>query len=347
MIPPAVGARVAMQGGRGVMGVLHLARGAAACPSPRRHLHLTQHRHRAVLIDGKKVAAEIHKELAQEAQSLVGSRGRTPHLVLVRVGSDPASGSYVRNKTKAADKIGIQSTIHHLPEDTSQSSLLALVHQLNNDDDVDGILVQLPLPDHMEEKVVCNSVTPQKDVDGFHVINVGRFCVDMNSMAPCTPLGVMELIRRYGIETFGKNAVVCGRSKNVGMPIAMLLHGDGVRPDGEMGGLDATTTICHRYTPPEQLRAFVASADILVTAAGLPGLITGDMIKPGCAIIDVGINRIIDPNTGKPKLVGDCHFDSCVEKASYITPVPGGVGPMTVAMLMRNTIVAAKRSIKY
>uniref|UniRef100_A0A0P4WF11 methenyltetrahydrofolate cyclohydrolase n=1 Tax=Scylla olivacea TaxID=85551 RepID=A0A0P4WF11_SCYOL len=347
MVFPGVGARVVMQGGKGVMGVLHLARGAAASSSPRRHLHLTQHRHKAVLIDGKKVAAEIHKELAQEAQSLVGSRGRTPHLVLVRVGSDPASGSYVRNKTKAADKIGIQSTIHHLPEDTSQSSLLALVHQLNNDDDVDGILVQLPLPDHMEEKVVCNSVTPQKDVDGFHVINVGRFCVDMNSMAPCTPLGVMELIRRYGIETFGKNAVVCGRSKNVGMPIAMLLHGDGVRPDGEMGGLDATTTICHRYTPPEQLQMFVATADILVTAAGLPGLITGDMIKPGCAIIDVGINRITDPNTGKSKLVGDCHFDSCVEKAGYITPVPGGVGPMTVAMLMRNTIVAAKRSIKY
>ncbi|KAG0725711.1 Bifunctional methylenetetrahydrofolate dehydrogenase/cyclohydrolase, mitochondrial [Chionoecetes opilio] len=304
-------------------------------------------RQAAVLIDGKKIAADIHRELAGEVRGLVGDMGRAPHLALVRLGNDPASGSYVRNKTKAADKIGIQSTIHHLPEDTSQAALLSLVHQLNTDDGVDGVLVQLPLPEHMEEKVVCNSVTPRKDVDGFHVINVGRFCVDMHSMAPCTPMGVMELIRRYGIETFGKSAVVCGRSKNVGMPIAMLLHGDGVRTDGENGGFDATTTICHRYTPPEQLRRFVASADILVTAAGLPGLITGDMVKPGCAIIDVGINRITDPSTGKPKLVGDCDFASCVEKAGYITPVPGGVGPMTVAMLMRNTILAAKRSIKY
>nr|XP_045624056.1 bifunctional methylenetetrahydrofolate dehydrogenase/cyclohydrolase, mitochondrial-like isoform X1 [Procambarus clarkii] len=313
----------------------------------RRHLQVTNCRQRAKLIDGKKVAAEIYEELWAEVRSMVERGERTPHLVLVRVGRDPASGTYVRNKARAADKIGIQSTVHHLPQDTSQSTLLHLINQLNVDSDVDGILVQLPLPDHMEEKVVCNSVIPRKDVDGFHVINIGRFCLDMSSMAPCTPLGVMELIKRYDIETFGKNAVVCGRSKNVGMPIAMLLHGDGIRTDGEIGGMDSTTTICHRYTPMEQLCFFLARADIIVTATGLPGLITGDMIKPGCAILDVGINRITDPITGKPKLVGDCDFESCAEKASYITPVPGGVGPMTVAMLMRNTVLAAKKNIIY
>ncbi|XP_069953547.1 bifunctional methylenetetrahydrofolate dehydrogenase/cyclohydrolase, mitochondrial isoform X2 [Cherax quadricarinatus] len=290
----------------------------------RKHLQLTCCRQRATLIDGKKVAAEIYEELYLEVQNMVACGRRAPHLVLVRV--------------------GIQSTIHHLPQDTSKSTLLKLLNELNVDPDVDGILVQLPLPGHIEEKVVCNSVSPEKDVDGFHVVNIGRFCLDMHSMAPCTPLGVMELIKRYGIKTFGKNAVVCGRSKNVGMPIAMLLHGDGIRPDGKLGGMDATTTICHRYTPAEQLRVFIATADIIVTAAGLPGLITGDMIKPGCAILDVGINRIKDPVTGKLSLVGDCDFESCVEKASYITPVPGGVGPMTVAMLMCNTVSAAKNN---
>ncbi|XP_068210567.1 bifunctional methylenetetrahydrofolate dehydrogenase/cyclohydrolase, mitochondrial isoform X2 [Palaemon carinicauda] len=299
---------------------------------------------RAELIDGKKVAGEIYEELSAEVQSMVTSGRRAPHLVLVRVGGDPASGSYVKNKMKAAEKIGMQSTIHHLPEDTSQSTLLSLVNELNVDPDIDGILVQLPVPPHMEEKIICNSVIPEKDVDGFHITNIGKFCLDMECFGPCTPLGVMELIRRYGIETYGKNAVVCGRSKNVGMPMAMLLHGDGVRPDGATGGLDATTTICHRYTPADQLKVFTATADIIVTAAGVPGLITGDMIKPGCAILDVGINRIKDPVTGKAKLVGDCDFESCAEKAAFITPVPGGVGPMTVAMLMRNTVLAAKRS---
>lgn len=312
-----------------------------------RKLQTTSYRAKAQLIDGKRIANDIYEELSKQVQDMVTAGRRVPHLVLVRVGGDPASGSYVKNKKKAADKIGIQSTIHHLPEDTSQSTLLSLVNQLNIDPDVDGILVQLPLPEHMEEKVVCNSVIPEKDVDGFHIVNIGRFCLDMHSMAPCTPLGVMELIKRYGIETFGKNAVVCGRSKNVGMPLAMLLHGDGVRPDGAHGGMDATTTICHRYTPREQLEVFVKTADIIVTAAGLPGLITGDMIKPGCAILDVGINRIKDPVSGKAKLVGDCEFESCAEKAAYITPVPGGVGPMTVAMLMRNTVLAANKHISY
>ncbi|XP_071525723.1 bifunctional methylenetetrahydrofolate dehydrogenase/cyclohydrolase, mitochondrial [Panulirus ornatus] len=335
-----------MLGGRATLSVIRWK-----CSNPsvelRRHLQMTACRQRAQLIDGKKIAGEIYEELTAEVKHIVSCGQRAPHLVLVRVGGDPASGSYVRNKTKAADKIGIQSTVHHLPGDTSQSTILSLVNQLNIDPDVDGILVQLPLPDHMEEKLICNSVIPEKDVDGFHIINIGRFCLDMRSMAPCTSLGVMELIKRYGIETFGKNAVVCGRSKNVGMPLAMLLHGDGIRPDGETGGMDATTTICHRYTPMDQLQKFTAIADIIVTATGLPGLINGNMIKPGCAILDVGINRIKDPITGKPRLVGDCDFESCAEKASYITPVPGGVGPMTVAMLMRNTVWAAKKIVTY
>ncbi|XP_067937774.1 bifunctional methylenetetrahydrofolate dehydrogenase/cyclohydrolase, mitochondrial-like isoform X2 [Watersipora subatra] len=193
------------------------------------------------------------------------------------------------------------------------------------------------------ERAVCNAVSPAKDVDGFNVVSVGKFCQDLKCLLPATPAGVMELLRRTGVETFGKNAVVAGRSKNVGMPIAMLLHADGI---GETQAGDATTTICHRYTPPEQLRHFVKYADIVVVAAGIPGLITGDMLKPGCAVIDVGINRIKDPETGKNKIVGDCDFDSCSEVAGWITPVPGGVGPMTVAMLMKNTLQAAQGAYK-
>lgn len=184
---------------------------------------------------------------------------------------------------------------------------------------------------------------PEKDVDGFNGQNVGRLFLDMKTFVPCTPLGVYELIKRSGIETFGKNAVVCGRSKNVGLPMAMLLHGDG---RNETGALDATVTICHRFTPPEQLKMFCLSADIIVTATGIPGLITSDMVKPGACVIDVGITRVKDENTGKTKLVGDVDFNSVKHVAGYITPVPGGVGPMTVAMLMRNTLTAAKNLVK-
>ncbi|NXD46444.1 MTDC protein, partial [Copsychus sechellarum] len=199
------------------------------------------------------------------------------------------------------------------------------------------------LAEHIDERRVCNAVSPHKDVDGFHVLNVGRMCLDQDSMLPATPWGVWEIIQRTGIPTLGRNVVVAGRSKNVGMPIAMLLHTDGSH---ERPGGDATVTISHRYTPKEQLKQHTIRADIVVAAAGIPNLITADMIKEGAAVIDVGITRVQDPVTAKPRLVGDVDFEGVRKKASYITPVPGGVGPMTVAMLMKNTIIAAKKLLK-
>lgn len=218
-----------------------------------------------------------------------------------------------------------------------------MIEELNNDTTVDGILVQLPLPEHINERKICNTVSCDKDVDGFNEKNVGRLCLDMNTLIPCTPLGVQELIKRENIETFGKNVVVCGRSKNVGMPISMLMHADG---RNDTCAMDATVTICHRFTPPEQLKVFCKLADIIITATGVPGLITADMVKPGAAVIDVGITRVIDKN-GKSKLVGDVDFDEVRKVAGHITPVPGGVGPMTVAMLMKNTFIAAKNLAGY
>ncbi|XP_046314565.1 bifunctional methylenetetrahydrofolate dehydrogenase/cyclohydrolase 2, mitochondrial isoform X3 [Marmota monax] len=196
--------------------------------------------------------------------------------------------------------------------------------------------------DHVDERTICNGISPEKDVDGFHIINIGRLCLDQHSLIPATAGAVWEIIKRTGIETFGKNVVVAGRSKNVGMPIAMLLHTDG---EHERPGGDATVTIAHRYTPREQLKIHTQLADIIIVAAGIPKLITSDMVKEGAAVIDVGINYVHDPVTGKTKLVGDVDFEAVKEKASFITPVPGGVGPMTVAMLLKNTLLAAKKII--
>lgn len=235
--------------------------------------------------------------------------------------------------------MGIDSDTKRLPSNTTEGELLALIEELNSDERVDGILVQLPLPKEINERKICNAISCDKDVDGFNEKNVGRLCLDMNTLIPCTPLGVQLLLQRTGIETYGKNAVVVGRSKNVGMPISMLLHADGTN---ETSAMDATVTICHRYTPPDQLKHFCLSADIIVTATGVPGLIRGDMVKPGACVIDVGLTRVQDPVTGKNKLVGDVVFEEVKEVAGFITPVPGGVGPMTVAMLMKNTIIAAK-----
>ncbi|XP_037587343.1 bifunctional methylenetetrahydrofolate dehydrogenase/cyclohydrolase, mitochondrial isoform X2 [Cebus imitator] len=240
-------------------------------------------------------------------------------------------------------QFGINSETIVKPASISEEELLNLINKLNNDDNVDGLLVQLPLPEHIDERKICNAVSPDKDVDGFHVINVGRMCLDQYSMLPATPWGVWEIIKRTGIPTLGKNVVVAGRSKNVGMPIAMLLHTDGAH---ERPGGDATVTISHRYTPKEQLKKHTILADIVISAAGIPNLITADMIKEGAAVIDVGINRVHDPVTAKPKLVGDVDFEGVRQKAGYITPVPGGVGPMTVAMLMKNTIIAAKKVLR-
>ncbi|XP_055705352.1 bifunctional methylenetetrahydrofolate dehydrogenase/cyclohydrolase, mitochondrial isoform X2 [Phlebotomus papatasi] len=293
----------------------------------------------AKLIDGLQISKQIREELRGQVEEWVKEGNRKPQLTAVLIGEDPASQTYVKNKMKAAAEVGIESTTRNLPDTISEEELLEIIDELNQSDKVDGILVQLPLPHHIHERRICNAVSCDKDVDGFNEKNVGRLCLDMNTLIPCTPLGVQELLKRTGIETFGKNAVVVGRSKNVGMPISMLLHADG-RNDTD--AMDATVTICHRFTPPEELARFCKSADIIVSATGVPGLIRADMVKPGACVIDVGITRIKDDITGKTRLVGDVDFEEVRKVAGHITPVPGGVGPMTVAMLMKNTIIAAK-----
>uniref|UniRef100_A0A1I8PQC5 Uncharacterized protein n=2 Tax=Stomoxys calcitrans TaxID=35570 RepID=A0A1I8PQC5_STOCA len=293
----------------------------------------------AHFMDGKAVAAEIRAEIRKDIEEFVEKGNRKPHLTAIIVGDDVASQTYVQMKMNAAKDVGITSETKRLPAEATEKELLDLIESLNNDKSVDGILVQLPVPDHMNERKICNAVICEKDVDGFNVFNVGRMCLDMNSMIPATPLGVIELIKRAGIETFGKNAVVVGRSKNVSMPIAMLMHADG---RNETNAMDATVTICLRFTPPKELAKYCSMADIIITATGVPRLITKEMVKPGACVIDVGITHITDPNTGNTKLVGDVDFDEVRKVAGHITPVPGGVGPMTVAMLMHNTFTAAK-----
>ncbi|XP_022204288.2 bifunctional methylenetetrahydrofolate dehydrogenase/cyclohydrolase, mitochondrial [Nilaparvata lugens] len=297
-------------------------------------------RNRAKLIDGKSIADEIQLELKNELKEWTMKGNCTPRLTAILVGDDPASKTYVKNKMRAAKTVGIETEVTNVPNSISEKELMNHIEDLNSKEDVHGILIQLPLPSHIEERKVCNAVSPSKDVDGFHIFNVGQFCLDMDAVVPCTPLAVQELIKRTGIDTVGKNAVVCGRSKNVGLPIAMLLHADG---KGETNAMDATTTICHRNTPPDQLATFTRLADIIVTATGIPNLIKADMVKKGACVIDVGITRVLDKESGKHILVGDVDFEGVKEVAGYITPVPGGVGPMTVAMLMKNTLKAAKR----
>ncbi|XP_023385264.1 bifunctional methylenetetrahydrofolate dehydrogenase/cyclohydrolase, mitochondrial [Pteropus vampyrus] len=299
-----------------------------------RPFHLSAVRNEAVVISGRKLAQQIKQEVRQEVEEWVASGNKRPHLSVVLVGENPASHSYVLNKTRAAADVGINSETIVKPASISEEELLNLIIKAT---------ALISFSEHIDERKICNAVSPDKDVDGFHVINVGRMCLDQYSMLPATPWGVWEIIKRTGIPTLGKNVVVAGRSKNVGMPIAMLLHTDGAH---ERPGGDATVTISHRYTPKEQLKKHTILADIVVSAAGIPNLITADMIKEGAAVIDVGINRIQDPITAKPKLVGDVDFEGVKKKAGYITPVPGGVGPMTVAMLMKNTILAAKKVLR-
>lgn len=260
----------------------------------------------AKIIDGKAISAIIRGEIREEIKHYVDKGYRAPHLTAVLVGDDQASDTYVRMKMNAARDVGISSETKRLDASTSEQELLELIDELNNDTKVDGILVQLPVPEHMNERKICNAVAREKDVDGFNILNVGRMCLDMKSMVPATPFGVIELLKRSNIETFGKNVVVIGRSKNVGMPIAMLMHTDGRH---ESLGMDATVTICHRFTPPKELHKYCSMADIIITATGKPGLITKDMVKPGACVIDVGITRINNPETGTTKLVGDVDFE--------------------------------------
>ncbi|CAG9791011.1 unnamed protein product [Diatraea saccharalis] len=294
----------------------------------------------AQVLDGKSLAKDIKDELKLKIQEWVNRGHRAPSLKCIIVGDDPASHTYVKNKVEAAKYVGIDAETIKYEDTLTEAELINAIKELNADENVDGILVQLPVPETMDERKVCNTVAPKKDVDGFHIINVGQLCLDMPTIVPATALAVIEMLKRFKIETFGRNAVVVGRSKNVGMPIAMMLHSD-KRHDSGLG-MDATVTICHRYTPKEQLESFCRNADIIVTATGIPSLIKADMVKPGATVIDVGITRITDEQ-GKTKLVGDVDYDEVRKVAGALTPVPGGVGPMTVAMLMHNTFQAAQR----
>ena len=276
----------------------------------------------AKLLLGKEVSARIKGELREEV-ALLKEKGINPGLAVIIVGDDPASRVYVNNKKKACEECGIYSEEYALPANTSEKDLLELIDVLNNNSKISGILVQLPVPDHIDEKKIIEAISPIKDVDAFHPVNVGKIMVGDFDFVPCTPAGVMELIAESGIDVAGKECVVVGRSNIVGKPQAMLLlHKNG------------TVTVCHSRT--KDLKAKTREADILVVAVGIPNFVTGDMIKPGAVVIDVGINRMADK-----KLVGDVEFETAEKVAGAITPVPGGVGPMTIAMLMKNTVKAA------
>ncbi|CAG9133206.1 unnamed protein product [Plutella xylostella] len=294
----------------------------------------------AKILDGKALAKEIKDELKIQIENWTKHGHRAPSLSCIIVGDDPASHTYVRNKIQAAKDVGIDAKTLLYEETLSEVELIEKIKALNDDADIDGILIQLPLPESISERNVCNAVAPEKDVDGFHIINVGQLSLDMPTIVPATALAVIEMLKRFKVPTFGRNAVVVGRSKNVGMPIAMMLHSD-MKHDSGLG-MDATVTICHRYTPKEKLEYFCRNADIIISATGVAKLIKADMVKPGATVIDVGITRITDDN-GKTKLVGDVDYDEVSKIAGAITPVPGGVGPMTVAMLMQNTFQAAQK----
>lgn len=280
-----------------------------------------------ILIDGKKVSAEVRAELKEETASFEAAYGRKIGLAVVLVGGDPASQVYVRNKIKGCEEAGIRSFAHYLPKEATQKEVESLVTSLAEDENVHGILVQLPLPAHLDADRILACIPTCKDVDGFSAENIGKLALNEAGTVACTPLGVMELLARYGIDPKGKRAVVVGRSNIVGRPMALLLL-----------NADATVTVCHSRT--QNLKEECLNADILVAAIGKPRFITADMVKDGAVVVDVGINRV------DGKLVGDVDFEGVSQKASYITPVPGGVGPMTIAMLLKNAVTCAKRAVK-
>jgi len=281
-------------------------------------------------IDGKAFAASLRERLAAAVPAFKAKTGRVPGLAVVLVGEDPASSVYVRSKGRTTVELGMASFEHKLPADTSEADLLALIERLNGDGDVDGILVQLPLPGQIDEQRVIAAIDPDKDVDGFHIANAGRLAVGQPGFVPCTPLGCLMLLKDRLGDLSGKEAVVIGRSNIVGKPMAQLLLGE-----------NCTVTVAHSRT--QNLPAVVRRADIVVAAVGRPEMVKGDWLKPGATVIDVGINRVPAAEKGKTRLVGDVDYASAAEIASAITPVPGGVGPMTIAVLMRNTLVAAYR----
>ncbi len=278
----------------------------------------------AKLIKGPEVAKAIREGIVREMEGIKGKTKEVPGLAVIIVGENPASASYVKNKEKTSKNLGFHSEVHRVTVDITQEELLNMVDRLNKDDKINGILVQLPLPDHVEDKAILNAISPEKDVDGFHPVNVGNLVVGGDCFIPCTPHGVMKMLEWTGVDLKGKNAVMVGHSNIVGKPTAMLLLNE-----------FATVTICHVYT--QGLAAICREADILVVATGVPELIKGDMVKPGAIVIDVGITRV------DGKIVGDVEFEKVKEVASWISPVPGGVGPMTITMLMLNTLESFKR----
>lgn len=289
------------------------------------------------LIDGKKIAQQLQDEIAAEVKQFVSGGGKVPHLAAILVGDDPASMAYVGSKVKTCEKVGFKSTLKKFPATISEAELLHELDVLNNDNDIDGYIVQLPLPKHINEHKIIEAVKPSKDVDGFHPINVGRLVLDLPTYISATPFGITQLLERYNIETSGKNCVVIGRSHIVGSPMSILMAKNDKFAN-------CTVTLCHSRT--KDLKAHCLNADIIIAAIGKPNFVTPDMVKQGAVIIDVGINRVDDASLPKGyKLVGDVDFEGCAPKCSYITPVPGGVGPMTIASLIKNTLLAAKKEI--
>jgi len=288
-----------------------------------------------ILLDGKQTSADIKVEIAAAVSKLKNRGNRPPHLAAILVGTNGASMTYVGAKVKACELVGFDSTLIDLPEETTEENLLAQIHGLNDDPAIDGFIVQLPLPKHIDEQKVLMAVHPDKDVDGFHPMNVGRMALDLPTFLPATPYGIMELLERYKVPTSGKQVVVIGRSHIVGRPMSILMSQK--RPAG-----DATVTIAHSRTT--NLAELTLKADIVVAALGIPEFLTAEMVKPGAVIIDVGITRVPDETKKRGyRIAGDVHFESVAKKASYITPVPGGVGPMTIGMLLKNTLLACER----
>lgn len=286
-----------------------------------------------ILLDGKATADEIKREIAIEVEKILSQGGKIPHLAAILVGEDGASQTYVGHKEKACAQVGFKSTLLRFPADTTEDFLLKEIERINKNNDIDGLIVQLPLPSHIDEQKVTEAIDPKKDVDGFHPVNVGKMVLGLPSFVSATPWGIIELIQRYGIETGGKNCVVIGRSNIVGRPMANLLS-----QKSKPG--DCTVTLCHSRT--KDLREHTLNADIIVAALGVPEFLKGDMVKEGAVVIDVGITRVKADNKSGFKLAGDVLFDEVAPKCSYITPVPGGVGPMTIISLLKNTLKATR-----
>ncbi|HSV76481.1 MAG TPA: bifunctional methylenetetrahydrofolate dehydrogenase/methenyltetrahydrofolate cyclohydrolase FolD [Bacteroidales bacterium] len=289
------------------------------------------------LIDGKKIAEKIKEEIAAEVKGIKDRDEKVPHLAAILVGEDAASQTYVNSKAKACHEVGFDSSTYRFPDDVSEEELLETVRFINNDPEIDGLIVQLPLPKHIDNHKVIETIAPQKDVDGFHPVNVGRMTIGLPAYISATPNGVLELLKRSGIKTSGKSCVILGRSNIVGKPMSILMA-----RNTEPG--NATVTVCHSKT--SNLKAITSAADILIVAMGQPEFVTADMVKKGAVVIDVGIHRVESPTSKSGfRLTGDVKFDEVAPKASFITPVPGGVGPMTIVSLLMNTLKASKKEI--